>query len=148
MIREMTWRRRPTLAPENFNTINTTNKWLTRFTLSKTLDTLDQFKREMPTFNLQGRTAVSSLAGGVMTVVIFSVMMLYALVKFAHLMSNHNPNISSHRQPDYFDSSEIFDLKEHNLRFAFNVEGYFDRQVKDDPTYVKYLVRIWGKKGG
>lgn len=39
-------------------------------------------------------------------------------------------------------------MKEQNLRFAFSVEGFQDGQVKDDPKYVKYLVRNWGKQNG
>ena len=62
-----------------------------------------------------------------MTVCIFTVMILYSSIKFAQLMSHSNPNISSHRQQNYFDSSDVVDLKERDLRFAFNVEGYIDR---------------------
>ena len=29
---------------------------------------------------------------------------------------------------------------------AFTVEGYHSRERKDDPAYVKYLVRIFGRK--
>ena len=83
-----------------------------------------------------------------MTVCIFTVMTLYASIKFAMLVSHSNPNISSHKQQNYFDSSDVIDLKENGLRFAFNVEGYIDRQVKDDPAFVKYLVRTYGKKNG
>ena len=99
-------------------------------------------------FNFRGREAVSSLAGGIMTVAILMVMILYASIKFAHLISRHNPNISSHRQQYYFDSSHVVDLKQEDLRFAFSVTGFLDNKVKDDPAYVKYLVRLFGKEDG
>ena len=63
-------------------------------------------------------------------------------------MSRHNPNISSFRRQSFFDPSTVISFREYGLRFAFNVEGYLDNQVKDDPTYVKYLVRMYGKKDG
>ena len=63
-------------------------------------------------------------------------------------MSRHNPNISSFRRQSYFDSSRVLSFKEYDLRFAFNIEGYLDDKVKDDPNYVKYLVRMYGKKDG
>ena len=34
------------------------------------------------------------------------------------------------------------------FRFAFTIEGYLDREMKNDPRYVKYLVRIFGIKDG
>ena len=122
--------------------------WWTKFTFRRTLDNLDLFKSSLPVFNLRGHEAVSSLSGGTMTVWILMVMILYASIKFAHLLSRHNPNISSHKQQYYFDSSQVLDLKQEDLRFAFSVEGFLDGKVKDDPTYVKYLVRLFGKKDG
>ena len=35
-----------------------------------------------------------------------------------------------------------------NFRIAFTVEGYIDKKRKDDPRFVKYLVRLYGKKEG
>ena len=84
--------------------------WWTKFTFRKTLDALDLFKLGLPTFNIRGRQAVSSVAGGIMTICILTVMMLYASIKFGHLVSRHNPNISSHKQQYYYDSSEVVDL--------------------------------------
>ena len=34
------------------------------------------------------------------------------------------------------------------MRLAFGVEGYLDKETKNDPSYIKYLVRTWGKKDG
>ena len=31
---------------------------------------------------------------------------------------------------------------------AFSIEGFLDGEIKDDPRYVKYLVRLWGKRDG
>ena len=83
-----------------------------------------------------------------MSVLIFALMTFYASVKFVHLISRHNPTISSHKQAFHFDSSEQVDLKESAIRFAFGVEGYLDGEMKDDPRYVKYLIRLLGSKDG
>ena len=42
----------------------------------------------------------------------------------------------------------MIDLKEHDISIAFSVEGFLDGEVKDDPAYVKYLVRLYGKQDG
>ena len=34
------------------------------------------------------------------------------------------------------------------FRFAFTVENYLDRKVRDDPAYVKYIVMIITEKEG
>ena len=39
-------------------------------------------------------------------------------------------------------------FKKNNLRFAFGIEGYLDSELKNDPKYVKTVVRMWGKKDG
>ena len=31
---------------------------------------------------------------------------------------------------------------------AFSVEGYLDSENKNDPSYVKWIVRIYGKANG
>ena len=79
---------------------------------------------------------------------LLALMLLYASIKFIHLISRQNPSISQHKQLAVFDSSEVVDFKEEGVRIAFGVEGYLDGQVKDDPRYVKYLVRLLGEKDG
>ena len=49
---------------------------------------------------------------------------------------------------DFYNFEEVLSLKEINFKIAFSVEGYVEREVKDDPRYVKYLVRTFGKKDG
>ena len=39
-------------------------------------------------------------------------------------------------------------FKDKGVRFAFGIEGFLDKTLKDDPRYVKTLVRFWGNKDG
>ena len=42
-----------------------------------------------------------------------------------------------------------FNLKEKNFRLAVSIEDYFaPRRLKDDPKYVKWIFRLYGKKKG
>ena len=34
------------------------------------------------------------------------------------------------------------------FKFAFSVEGYFDKEQKNDPRYTKYMVRARGVENG
>ena len=76
------------------------------------------------------------------------VMMIYGATKMVHLLSRTNPNVSSYTEQNYFDSSEVIDIKRKKIRFAFGIEGFLDKQLKNDSRFVKNLVRMWGKKGG
>ena len=83
-----------------------------------------------------------------MTVIIFSIMLTYSTIKFVQLTEKHNPNISQFMEKFHHDYNTQMDLNEINFRLAFSVEGYHTRKIKDDERYVKYLVRIYGKKNG
>ena len=37
-------------------------------------------------------------------------------------------------------------MNDEGFRFAFSAEGYLDNEVKDDPAYVKLIVRSRGRK--
>ena len=50
-------------------------------------------------------------------------------------------------EKNYFDFKDHLDLNQINFRLAFSVEGYHLRDLKDDPRYVKYLVRLFGVDG-
>ena len=62
------------------------------------------------------------------------------------MMDKHNPFISEMTEKNIFDYTTRLNLNKVNFKMAFSVEGYLDKQVKDDQKYVKYIVRIFGKK--
>ena len=51
-------------------------------------------------------------------------------------------------ETDVYDFNEITNISEVGFRVAFSVRGFGNRELKDDPRYVKYLVRMYGKKEG
>ena len=108
------------------------------------LDWIDLFKLPIPSFNVRGRETIGTWPGAVASFCIFFVLILYGALKLSQLMSRANPNISAYVEKNFFDSSEILNLKENNMRFAFGVEGFLDREMKTDSRYVKTLTRITG----
>ena len=63
-------------------------------------------------------------------------------------MSRANPLVSSFLKKGVFDASNVLNLREKGQRFAFAVEGFLDKELKDDPRYVKGFARMYGFKNG
>ena len=74
------------------------------------------------------------------------VWLTYAVLKLSHMLSKQNPMISEILERNFFDYKTKLDLTQIDFKMAFGVEGYLDSELRDDPRYVKYIVRIYGKK--
>ena len=110
--------------------------------------TLDAFGEKLPTFNIKGSDRVNTIAGGVLSIVLYMTVFMYSMIKLGHLVTKHNPNIST-----FYKDNEMYgislNLNERKFRFAFTVESYRQpKEQKNDPRYVKYLVRYYGKRKG
>ena len=112
------------------------------------LDHIDLFKQAIPSFNMRGRQHISSWPGGLMSFFIFFVILIYGALKFVILVSKANPNVSTYMEQNFYDSDEKINLKEKGIRFAFGIEGFLDKELKNDPRYVKIYVRAAGKRNG
>ena len=58
------------------------------------LHSLDIFGQELPSFNLKGNPGIKTVAGGLMTVVIFIIALLYASIRMIILVNGENPQIN------------------------------------------------------
>ena len=109
---------------------------------------MDNFGQDLPTFNIRGSEKVTTILGGCFSLILFMVVFMYGALKFSHLMTKHNPQIGS-----YFKENEMsgvsLNLNDKNYRIAFTIESYMSPKVqKNDPRYVKYLFRLYGKRNG
>ena len=112
------------------------------------LERIDIFGQDLPGFNLKGTSTVHTMTGGLFTFIVVIISLVYGTIKLLQLVDKHNPNVSEVSELDFYNFEEVLSLKEINFKIAFSVEGYLEREVKDDPRYVKYLVRTFGKKDG
>ena len=85
---------------------------------------------------------------GFCTLILFMTIFSYGMLKFSNLITKPNPIINS-----YFAENEMsglsVNLNERNYRVAFTVESFREPILqKNDPRYVKYLVREYGRKNG
>ena len=110
---------------------------------------LDIFGKDLPTFILKGKSKVQTRLGGVISILIGILILMYASLKLTHLLDKHNPVMSSFYKENYFESGEGIDLQERNVKIAFTIEDTFGtKKQKSDPRYVKWLVRISGYNDG
>ena len=111
------------------------------------LEHIDGFGLPLPTFNLKGKQMVHTRIGGVCTLLITTIVLLYATIKFIHLQTRHNPGMSAYFKdtaPDF-----VVNLNEQKFRFAFSIEDFIvPKRLKNDPRYVKWIVRLFGRKQG
>ena len=73
--------------------------------------------------------------------------LIFGSIKFEHLISKYNPQMSSYLED--VPENEKFTINEKGFRIAIAIEDYYEpKQLKNDPRYVKWLFRLWGKKDG
>ena len=109
--------------------------------LPNVIKKIDMFGQPVPTFNLKGEKAISTIVGGICTFLIICVSLAYGSLKFVHLMEKRNPQIIQVTEKNFFGSDHIINLDEIGFKFAFTIENYLAREVKDDPAFVKYIIR-------
>ena len=76
------------------------------------------------------------------------IMILYAALKFEKLMMRSNPDVSSFFERGVVSTRQKLNLSDAGMQFAFGVEGYLDKQPKDDPRFVKGILRLNGYRDG
>ena len=109
---------------------------------------MDSFGKKIPMFNIQGDSQVKTVFGGVLSVLVITLTLMYSKMKFIDLMERKNPQLIEQELSEYFETSSVVNLNDINFRMAFTVEGYLDKERKDDPRYIKYMVVLRGREDG
>ena len=86
--------------------------------------------------------------GGVISTLIITLVLIYASIKLNQLIIRNNPNINETHIPDHYTIEDRINLDDIGFRMAWSVEGNLDKKNKDDPKYVKWIVRLLGKENG
>ena len=101
---------------------------------------LDVFGESLPAFILKGKDKVQTRVGGVFTILAFLIVLMYAILKFSHLMTRHKPTMFSYlKDNDYSLNGEEVNLSERKFRIAVTIEDFF-APIKHKTThkYVKW----------
>ena len=106
------------------------------------MNSSDIFRQAIPSFGLKGKTTINTSLGGAMTLICGVIILIYAATKMSLLQSVRGQTISFYY--DYHDTSpeNRLNLNERNFKIAFSFEDYLTRKLKNDPRYVRWILRI------
>ena len=96
----------------------------------------------MPSFNVQGDTAINTGFGGCLSIVIMILTLVYALLKFNTLYTRQDPTIYSET---FKDSTDMMRMKETDIVMAFALESYQHKELKEDPRYIRTIAYTYVK---
>ena len=94
---------------------------------------LDSFAAPVPSFNLQGETAIKTTAGASLSILISLLTLAFAIIKLDHLLLRKNPNLNTNESA--LQPGESYSVQDEDLMIAFAMEQ-LDTGFKDDPRYV------------
>ena len=102
----------------------------------------------MPSLNIKGKEKVYTIVGGFFTLILLMTIFSYSILKFSNLITKPNPIINSYYEENGMSGVKV-NLNERNYRLAFTVESFRSPILqRNDPRYVKYLVREYGRRNG
>ena len=99
------------------------------------------FQMPYPGFNIKGEDSVSTRRGFICSVIFFLLWGAFALIKFGHLITHHNPTISTAYYPNEYDATKKLNLRELNnlgMQFAIGLESYWSQESLALTDYVKF----------
>ncbi len=111
--------------------------------MDRVIKNLDNFAKDVPSFNIKGESKVRTIFGGLMTGAVIIIALAYATLKMIDLIGRDYPNVNINTLPSYFDVTETVNVNEIGFRFAFTLENFLDNTKKDDPQFIKWLARLY-----
>ena len=109
--------------------------------MPRMLKTLDLFSTPLPGFNIKGKESVPTFAGGLLSLVIIYISLMFAALKMLHLWSRHNPQVNTFVEKDAFGTEDVFYPAKEGFMLAFTLQDYFSKQSKYDPKYLKWFAK-------
>ena len=75
-------------------------------------------------FNVNGKQHGKSWAGGIVSLIIFGLSLVFMLLKFRHLMEQQNPSIATFDQELELGADNAFELDDEDFMLAFGIDHY------------------------
>ena len=106
---------------------------------------MDKFGQVIPSFNLKGKTHINTYMGGLLTAMILTITLAYAIQTFGELIMGSDPQIYENFKAEYYGSHHGFNISDSNQRFAVSVYQPNKSKDKDiDPRYVTLMAFLEG----
>ena len=75
---------------------------------------VDRYGADLPSFNLKGKESVKTFSGGIMTVIILAITLLFAGIKMEQLVMRKNPDVTKNIIEDFHGTDEKVLLMDEN----------------------------------
>lgn len=73
---------------------------------------LDMFGSKLPQFNISGKEVEQTFSGAIMSIMIFSVIIMFSILKLQHLLQRSNPYVNRFDVEDHFTIEKRFDTRQ------------------------------------
>ena len=80
------------------------------WTIGEVFKRMDAFGQNLPSFNIKGNDTISTILGGIVSLALIMVVMMYGGLRFSHLIEKHNPNISAYFQESGMSNGKIMNV--------------------------------------
>ena len=114
--------------------------------LSANLKKWDIFPMQVPSMNLKGQDSIKTITGGLVSMLVISIVMLFAFLKLSHLLERKNPTINTLVDSDEGADAE-FDTSSNGFQFAFALAD-INKEPLEDAKYLKWFARVRKRNNG
>ena len=105
------------------------------------IDQIDFFGVPIPGLNFESRSAIGTWVGVLATIFLFTTQILYTGLKFSHLITRHNPQVTVAEESDVFQSNTTsLDVTSPNFTLAFGVSNYLSNTPKNATNLLRWQV--------
>ena len=98
----------------------------------------DSFAKEVPSFTIDGQSKVSTITGGLLSLAILILTLVYAIDTFIKMSEGSDPTVSQNVIQDYYNLENDLNLvNDTNFRLAFGWRPYansYDKALKSAPS--------------
>ena len=106
------------------------------------IDKLDVFATTIPSFNLEGRQEIGSVVGSIGSIIAFTLVLSFAILKLIHVQTGKSPIIGESREfGRYASRNDTIDMNQQKL--AFTARNLITGDILNDPSHVEWLVAIF-----
>ena len=102
------------------------------YSLTNRLLSIDNFGLPIPSFNLKGKTHITTWVGGLLSAMIFTITLAYATQKLHALYLGLDPTINENIEAKYFSDENGLNINLANKRFAIAIHG---KDTKGKPEF-------------
>ena len=100
---------------------------------------LDNFGSPVPAFNVKGKSKVTTIIGGLLTAMILTLTLAYAVQKLFAVFERTDPTINENIEANYYSKENGLNINESKMHFAMSYYNYDSNgtlEPKYDPRYV------------